>query len=169
VANLIAAVAAGKRMHPIFVKSIETPEGDVIRTETPQEVDVLKLRQPTLRLVRQALRDVVEEDSGTGKKARVVGVEIAGKTGTSQVVRMGKQRRKSVELPWRHRDHAWFAAYAPASAPEVALAVLVEHAGSGGAVAAPVAHEVLQRYFDLKQEGPNRRYAENRSKADRPL
>jgi penicillin-binding protein 2 len=169
VANLIAAVAAGKRMHPIFVKSIETPEGDVIRTETPQEVDVLKLRQPTLRLVRQALRDVVEEDSGTGKKARVVGVEIAGKTGTSQVVRMGKQRRKSAELPWRHRDHAWFAAYAPASAPEVALAVLVEHAGSGGAVAAPVAHEVLQRYFDLKQEGPNRRYAENRSKADRPL
>jgi penicillin-binding protein 2 len=167
VANLVAAVAAGKRMRPKFVKSVETPEGDVIRAETPEEVGLLKLREPTLRLVRQALRDVVEDELGTGKKARVAGVEVAGKTGTSQVVRLGKRQRKLEELPWRHRDHAWFVAYAPAKAPEVALAVLVEHAGSGGAVAAPVAHDVLQTYFDLKREGPNRRYAANRSTADR--
>ena len=94
--------------------------------------------------VREALRDVVNTDRGTGKKARLNGIEVAGKTGTSQVVTLGKTRLKASQVPWQQRDHAWFVAYAPVDAPEIAVAALVEHAdGGGGAVAAPVAHEVM--------------------------
>ena len=97
------------------------------------------MRATTLREVRDGLRDVVNTERGTGKKARIKGFEVAGKTGTSQVVKMGKERLKAAQVPWQHRDHAWFVAYAPVDAPEIAVAAIVEHAeGGGGAVAAPV-------------------------------
>jgi penicillin-binding protein 2 len=65
-------------------------------------------------------------------------------------------------VPWQERDHAWFVAYAPAEDPAVAIAVLVEHAdGGGGAVAAPIAHDVLEEFFRLQKEREPTRYAQN--------
>jgi penicillin-binding protein 2 len=84
-----------------------------------------------LRWIRRALRQVV--DTGTGRAARLAGVPVAGKTGTAENV---------------HGDnHAWFMCYAPANAPEVALAVILENAGGGGAEAAPLAGAWLHEYF----------------------
>jgi penicillin-binding protein 2 len=167
-ANLIAMVAVGKRYRPNFVQQVETPEGEVVYTAEPEVIGTLQVRQTTLMQVREALRDVVNTERGTGKKARLDGIEVAGKTGTSQVVKMGKERVKSTQLPWQHRDHAWFVAYAPVDAPEIAVATLVEHAeGGGGAVAAPIAHDVMQTYFRLKKEREDAKYAENRSSTDR--
>ena len=73
---------------------------------------------------------------------------FAGKTGTSQVVGM-KQGEKYVEskVQERHRDHALFITYAPAENPKIALAVLVENGGHGGATAAPVARLVMDYYL----------------------
>lgn len=165
-ANAIATMAVGKRYRPHFVRQIETPEGEVVRTEQPEVMGELKVRATTLREIRDALRDVVNTERGTGKKARLSAVEVAGKTGTSQVVKMGKERLKSAQLPWQHRDHAWFVAYAPVDAPEIAVAVIVEHAeGGGGAVAAPVVRDVIQKYVELKKGRENSKYAENRSPA----
>jgi penicillin-binding protein 2 len=55
-------------------------------------------------------------------------------------------------VPWRFRDHALFVCYAPAEAPEIAVAVVVEHGGHGGSDAAPVARAVLEAYFGLELE-----------------
>ena len=167
-ANMIATAAVGKRFRPHFVRQVETPEGEVVHAEAPEETGALKVRATTLMQVREALRDVVNTERGTGKKARLSGVEVAGKTGTSQVVKLGQTRLKASQVPWQQRDHAWFVAYAPVDAPEIAVVALVEHAdGGGGAIAAPVAREVLARYFELKKQRENNDYAENRSPTGR--
>ncbi len=169
-ANAISTLAAGKRYRPHFVKQVETPQGEVIYLQAPEVTATLKVRETTLLQVREGLRDVVNTARGTGKNARLDGIEAAGKTGTSQVVKMGKERVKSAQLPWQLRDHAWFIAYAPVDAPEIAVAALVEHAeGGGGAVAAPIARQVMQKFFALKKERESSKYAENRSPADRPF
>jgi penicillin-binding protein 2 len=75
---------------------------------------------------------------------------IAGKTGTAQVhaKRLGVMGEEDEsDLPKEFRDHAWFIAFAPATAPRIAIAVLVEHGGGGGAVAAPVARQVMDAYL----------------------
>jgi penicillin-binding protein 2 len=92
---------------------------------------------------------VVSEPGGTGSRSRVTGVRVGGKTGTSQVVRLERTLGMAeATIPKRYRDHAWFAAVAPIEAPEIAVAVLVEHGLHGSTAAAPVAQRVLQRYFE---------------------
>ena len=114
-----------------------------------------------LKQVQDALVDVVAH--GTGKRAALPDVTVAGKTGTSQVVTLGKERIPAAKLKWDQRDHAWFIAYAPAEDPEIAIATLVEHAeaGGGGAAAAPVAKQVLQAYFQKHEHHEAERYAQN--------
>jgi len=74
---------------------------------------------------------------------------MAGKTGTAQVVKQTLEGLKgSKEIPWRFRDHAWFAAFAPYNDPEIAIAVLVEHGGHGGSTAAPIARQAIEFYLD---------------------
>jgi len=103
--------------------------------------------------VRQGLSAVVNDLHGTGGRARVPGVLVAGKTGTSQVVRLDLIKDlEDHEVPIRYWDHALFAAFAPVDEPEIAIAVVVEHAGrGGGAVAAPIAQRVLAKYFEKKK------------------
>ena len=162
-ANAAAMAATGKRYKPQFVKEVETPDGQVVQTETPEVVANLNVRPTTMMQVREGMRDVVNAPNGTGKNAKLPDIEVAGKTGTSQVVKMGKERVKSTQMPWQQRDHAWFIAYAPFDAPEIAVAALVEHAEAvGGAVAAPVAKAVMQTYFQLKKDRESNKYAQDR-------
>ena len=93
--------------------------------------------------MRQALADVVRD--GTGRRAWLPNVEVAGKTGTSQVVSLEKE--KSGKKVRKFQNHAWFVAYAPSDDPQVTVAVILEHAGGGGEMAAPVAKRVLAAYF----------------------
>ena len=161
-ANMISTLAVGKRFRPQYIKEIAAPDGAVIRTGKAEQIATLKVRDTTLMQVREGLRDVVNAPNGTGKQARLDGILVAGKTGTSQVVKMGKERVKSSQLPWQERDHAWFVAYAPAEAPEIAVVTLVEHAeGGGGAIAAPITRQVLQTYFDLKKAREEGKYAQD--------
>jgi penicillin-binding protein 2 len=164
-ANLIATVAVGKHFRPRYVSRVETPDGEIVHTEEPETRGVLEVRDTTIRQIRDALHDVVAR--GTGKKAQLKGIEVAGKTGTSQVVTLGKERIKASKLPREQRDHAWFVAYAPTDDPQIAVATLVEHAeGGGGAVAAPIAQQVMETFFRLKNER-EAGYAENRSSTRR--
>lgn len=149
-ANVIATVAnGGTRYRPHFVQRIDTASGETVEVIEPEVLGHASLRKSTLLQLREALRDVVNAPNGTGKKARLETIEVGGKTGTSQVFKMGKQT-KTHHLPKHLRDHAWFVAFAPVEAPEIAIAVLIEHAGGGGgAMAAPIAHDVADFYFAL--------------------
>jgi penicillin-binding protein 2 len=100
-----------------------------------------------LELVREAMVGVVNDPGGTGRGARINDYKVAGKTGTAQVVSLDSQSDKR-----KHRDHAWFTSYAPAESPEIAVTVLIEHGGKGGAVAAPIAKKILEIYKKLKEE-----------------
>ncbi|MDE3000668.1 MAG: penicillin-binding protein 2 [Gemmatimonadota bacterium] len=125
IARYVSALAVGK-----------LPRPHVLRATTPESAPV-QISAQTLKTIRSIMLDVVEDPYGTGKRARVEGVRVAGKTGTAQNS--------------HGEDHAWFTALAPAHYPEIVVAVVVENAGHGGAVAAPIAGRVLDAYFDLAQ------------------
>lgn len=158
--QVISAVSTGVRYHPQLVRRIEKPEGDILREFESEVLGRLDMRKTALDQVRAGLADVVAR--GTGKNARLEAVNVAGKTGTSQVVRLGRERVKAIDLPWQERDHAWFVAYAPVEDPRIAVATLVEHAdGGGGAIAAPITREVLDAFFRLQHEREPVKYAQN--------
>ena len=85
-------------------------------------------------------------NDGTAKAARLPNIQVAGKTGTAQVVALDRDNPKKKQARGKE-DHAWFVAYAPADNPQVAVAVLVEHAGHGGAAAGPLARRVIAACF----------------------
>ncbi|MCZ6563529.1 MAG: penicillin-binding transpeptidase domain-containing protein, partial [Deltaproteobacteria bacterium] len=150
-ATLMAAVANGGTLYrPWFVRRVESADGSLIQEYGPEKIRSVPFKKGTLGHLRRALRDVVNGARGTGRKARSDLVEIAGKTGTAQVVQMRGKIIKSEQLPYSIRDHAWFVAYAPSERPEIAVVVLVEHGGHGGSGAAPLAKKVIERYFSLK-------------------
>jgi penicillin-binding protein 2 len=97
-----------------------------------------------LSQVREGMERVVRGGRGTARRLQVLPVSIAGKTGTAQVMRK-KEGVTWRELPWEQRHHALFVGYAPAEAPTIVVAVVVEHGGDAAAVAAPVAGRVLAR------------------------
>jgi penicillin-binding protein 2 len=139
-ARLAALVANGGRLvHPHLVRSVG---GAPVPWPAPEPVG---LRPETVRLVAEGMREVVA--AGTGRRAQVPGVAVAGKTGSAQVVasaRLAREPRSPKLMP-----HGWFVCFAPVERPRIALAVLVEHGGSGGEAAAPVAREILARYFGV--------------------
>lgn len=148
-ALVYAAIANGGTLYaPQVVQNVRSPDGALSETFQPRirrEVDV---SPQYLDLMRRALIDVVQDESGTAYRARNRdGVRMAGKTGTAQVVSR-KGRSEEVSSAWYlDRSHGWFAGFAPAEDPQVAIAVLVEHGGSGGASAAPIAMSVMQQYL----------------------
>ncbi|MFH1886894.1 MAG: penicillin-binding protein 2 [Pseudomonadota bacterium] len=156
-AVLIAAVANGGTVYkPLLAYSVERPDGHVLTRFTPQAVGSLPVSARNLDLVRQGLCQAVNGPAGTARVAALPGVEICGKTGTAQVVGRKDREKFLNETDFRKsfKDHAWFVAYAPAEAPRIAVAVLVEHGEHGASTAAPIAREVIARYLGVEVEGP---------------
>ncbi|MBK7859516.1 MAG: penicillin-binding protein 2 [Archangiaceae bacterium] len=153
-AGMYAALGTGSLYQPQVVDHVEDPQGDVIQKFEPKLVRKIDLTEDQHRIVVDALAAVVNEAGGTGGRARLKGamsgITIAGKTGTAQVVRIGDVRLKKEQMGYFERDHAWFAAFAPAEAPEIAIVVLNEHSGHGGSESAPAASAVMQKFFELK-------------------
>jgi penicillin-binding protein 2 len=156
-----AAIAnGGTLLQPRIVLRRESADGEIEEAGEPVVTGHLPVAPEALAVVRDALIAVVEEPGGTGGRSRVPGVLVAGKTGTAQVVRLKHtEDLEDHEVPIRHRDHAWFAAFAPGDAPEIAVAVLVEHGGHGGSAAAPIAQRILARYFEEQREREGERLA----------
>jgi penicillin-binding protein 2 len=142
VANMMAAIANGGTVYrPHVVKMVErvNPDNSVERLQVATEVlHKVQLAPAALNTVKTGLWKVVNEEGGTGGNARVPGLDIAGKTGTVQVIAQHGWI-KSENLPFKDRDHAWFASYAPNEKPEMVVVVFVEHGGHGGTDAAPLA------------------------------
>ncbi|MCP4200437.1 MAG: penicillin-binding protein 2 [bacterium] len=135
-ASLMAVFAnGGYRIEPHLVAR----DGTAPRRE-------VAVGRASLEVVRKALWAVVN-DRGTGASARLRNVDIAGKTGTVQVVEQ-KAWIDSSELPFEKRDHAWFGSFAPAEDAELVVVVFVEHGGKGSEAAAPLARNLYEKYFN---------------------
>jgi penicillin-binding protein 2 len=78
----------------------------------------------------------------------VVGANMAGKTGTVQVIAQA-QRTEYKSLPFKYRDHAWFSSFAPVEDPRLVVVIFAEHGGSGSKVAAPIAQALHAKYFKI--------------------
>ncbi len=129
-AEVATAVAnGGQIIEPQPVQEVRAPDGSVVRR--PQPVYLGRaMTTETAATLRELMKQVV--DDGTGSAANVEGLDVAGKTGTAETGRNGK-------------NDAWFIGFAPAEAPRYAFAVLVENTdGTGGDVAAPIAASVLR-------------------------
>jgi peptidoglycan glycosyltransferase len=133
---LVAAGIAnrGEVMRPRLAKEIIDPSGGIVRRFDP-DVMSTPISPSTAATIRDMMVAVVE--NGTGTTAQIPGVEVAGKTGTAQTVEGAA-------------PHAWFIAFAPATDPRIAVAVIVEHGGTlgseatGAAVAAPIAKRIIE-------------------------
>jgi penicillin-binding protein 2 len=130
-----SALASGIYHRPRLVLAIRTPKGELLGKEKTGEWD-LPISEETRRTVLDAMLGVVHEPRGTAVSSKIEGIRIAGKTGTAQ----------NPHGP----DHAWFVGYADFDQPEICVCALVENAGHGGAVAAPVVGEVIRQYMNSK-------------------
>ncbi|MFH1810149.1 MAG: penicillin-binding protein 2 [Pseudomonadota bacterium] len=156
-----AAIGNGGTLYaPQLVREIRDHEGNVIHHFDPAVRWRVPVDPAFLQAIQGGLSAVLEqggtayglfwrrEPAGLAEWMRNSGVALAGKTGTAQVVKMGETIKKLHELDYWERDHAWFAAYAPADDPEIAVAVINEHSGHGGSEAAPIAGNVIRAYFE---------------------
>src|SRR5207237_1260069 len=140
-ATAYAAIAnGGKLWVPQVVNRIERAGGQIVESFPPRLRRTLSESNDALVRIRRALTDAVNDPKGTAYAARVVGLSVAGKTGTAQVQRLQQHdRHRDEEEGAIGNDHAWFASFAPADKPEIAVVVFVEHGGFGAKAAAPTA------------------------------
>jgi penicillin-binding protein 2 len=149
-ANATAILAnGGRKMQPRMVRAIQGGTDD-----TPVPMPVLELdsvprnKSEHWQDVINAMIDTIHSPRGTARRIADSSYRIAGKTGTAQVFGLKEEEEYDTEsLDAKLHDHALFIAFAPADNPRIAIAVIVEHGGSGGAVAAPVAREILDAYL----------------------
>ncbi len=152
-ANALAAlVNDGKLYRPHLVRHVVDARGGARRAIEPEPLREIPLKRAHLAAVREAMVEV--NKSGTGKRAfQGAAYEAGGKTGTAQVFSLRGQRYVEGRVSERLRDHSWFVAYAPAEAPKIALAVLVENGGFGAQSAAPIARQVMDYYLLHQRAG----------------
>jgi len=144
----IATIANdGVSFKPHLVQSVEDAKTGEVRVIAPEPAHHLQVKPEHLAVIKNALIGVPRE--GTSAKAFVGAKYVsAGKTGTAQLftIKQG-EKYQAGKVDERLRDHAWYIAYAPAQAPKIALAVLVENGGFGAQAAAPVARAVFDYYL----------------------
>jgi len=149
VANFMAAIANGGTVYrPHVVRMIEktSPDGNVERLQVASQVlHKVNLAPNVLETVKLGLWKVVNEDGGTGHNARIEGLNVSGKTGTVQVIAQHTWGM-TAGLPYKYKDHAWFASYAPNDNPQMVVVVFVEHGGHG-TDAAPLAKLLYESRF----------------------
>lgn len=148
-ASMTATIAnEGTIYRPHLVKRIVDADGKTLSETKTEVIGTAPFSRESYRLVKEGMLAVVNEPGGTGTAARLYDVKVAGKTGTSQVVKLRDSKKST---PYQFRDHALFVAFAPFEKPEIAVAVVIEHGEHGGASAAPVAARILRAYFDGKK------------------
>jgi penicillin-binding protein 2 len=147
----------GKAVTPRLTRDLFVADKVSVR---PDEVfPPIGVKDYTLIMVKKAMQQVVNHEKGTARGSRLVDSAwtMSGKTGTSQVRRITKAERrnrvlKNEELEWLMRDHALFVAFAPFKNPRYAVAVVVEHGGSGSRAAGPVTRDIMLELEKREQQ-----------------
>lgn len=138
-AVLVGSLATNKGVYrPHFMKELRDEQGNVVKRYEPEIIRPGTMKPYTHRVLLNAMDSVVNHPGGTGKRAMLPGIKVGGKTGSGE---------------WKRgqKTHAWFAAVAPLENPEIAVAVIMEAAGGGGAVSAPIVKKVLMAYFNIEE------------------
>ena len=144
--SILASTVAngGTIFQPHLVKKVVAQDGTATKEELPKiRADLTKdggLTPDQIEKVRKGMWRVVNDESGTARKARVKGVEVAGKTGTAQF--------------WRGKikdNHTWFICFAPYDKPRYVVCIFVQGGKSGGGVAAPIAAKILEQIFAMEK------------------
>ena len=143
VARFVAALVNGGRLL----------RPTLLLTGAPEVVGELPMKASTRKLVLDAMVATVEEERGTARLLRREGIRIGGKTGTAQVVKlMDKyEKKKTEEIPYKYRDHAWLAGFAEKDGRRYVAVAMVEHGGHGGSDAGPVVGAVFDALFGVQQ------------------
>lgn len=148
----------GKAVRPFVIKKIIDHEGKIVREASPSvvrdltqpQVTGIHIDTETFKVVKDGLRRVVQGSRGTARHVNIPGADVAGKTGTTQV--MGPAASdiysKCENRPILQRHHGWFVAFAPASNPEIVVAALAEHSCHGSSGASRLLREILKAYFE---------------------
>lgn len=149
-AQAYAVIANGGKIHrPYVVKEIVDDQGKAKKSYDPTLVKNIKISPRTLSIIKEGLHAVVNEVGGTAFASKGKGLNMAGKTGTAQVIRMNRDKlfSKCDKNEFKYRNHGVFAGFAPADDPRIAVAVIVEHGCAGSKSAAPVAKQVVTTYM----------------------
>lgn len=146
----LALRGGGHRPH--LLHATEDPESGELRSALPAPLPPVTLRDAAVwDAIFESMQAVVRDPQGTAFRAfHDAPYRVAGKTGTAQVAGLSQEDKDPPhfeQVPRHLRDHGLFVAFAPIDAPRIALAVVVEHGGSGGGVAAPIARRVLDAFF----------------------
>jgi penicillin-binding protein 2 len=147
-ARMVGILATGSAA-PLHVARNQLPGGP-----PAGNASAIDLSSDNLDLVREAMWEVVNR-FGTGRAAQVNGFDVCGKTGTAQTIGRAGLSKLAAGQASRFTANAWFVGFAPQKFPQIAVVVLVEAGGSGGAVAAPIAAKILQLFHDKR--GPGRK------------
>ena len=143
-AALTSALANGGRLYrPRLVLATRAADQSDFAPRPPELVSELKWKPEHLRVVRAGMHDVVMAPEGTGRKIRVEGIDMAGKTGTAEFGTRENRKR-----------HAWMIAFAPFDQPRFAVAMVVDEGVSGGETAAPRLHRLFSGLFDRPVAAP---------------
>lgn len=147
----------GKVYKPFVVKKIIDQEGKtlseflptLVRDASQKSSGGFHIDKQNFKIVKEGMRMVANSDRGTARHWKIPGVEMAGKTGTAQVMNFSADQIyvKCDTRPIRMRHHGWYVAYAPADNPEIAVGVFAEHACHGSTGGAPIVRDVIQAYF----------------------
>lgn len=155
-ASMTATLAnRGQRFQPRMVYAIQDPANETLEISSSRTLDaVTRTDDLNWETIINAMQEVVHSIYGTARRINIkLPYKIAGKTGTAQIFGI-KQDEEYVEaeVSKKLRDHALFVAFAPADKPRIAVAVIVENAGSGGAVGAPIVRKVMDEFL-LEKKG----------------
>ncbi len=162
-----ATLANGGTLYrPYLIKEIFSNSGEVVAKGKPKVVSRISLSDETKKYVTQGLYEVVNKRKGTAWWHRGSGLQMAGKTGTTQVIRQSAEKlfSKCEEQEYRFRNHGLFVSYAPADDPKIAVAVIVEHGCHGSSAAAPVAKAITTAYMAKYQPELRKMYKEKELK-----
>lgn len=152
----------GKMYKPYIVKDVFDNQGNVVKKTEPELIKEVKLKDSTWSLIHEGLKKVANEPGGTAFWRKGFGNHMAGKTGTSQVVRAQSADQlyaKCEDKDYEFRHHALFVAFAPYDDPKIAVAALVEHGCHGSSAAAPVAEKVISTYMKKYLPEDQEKYA----------
>jgi penicillin-binding protein 2 len=147
-----ASLANGGTVYqPFFIAALETADRKPVKQFSPRVRASLPLSKETINCLKECLFKVVNTPAGTGTRAHISGRDVCGKTGTAQVINLGRDSRspRNSDL----QDHAWFVAFAPKDNARIAVVAFVEHGGHGGSAAAPLVQGVIARFFQLEAPG----------------
>ncbi len=144
---LLAATLAngGTCYYPRLIDKVADKDGNIEVQDPPRVRTNLTdegWSAAQIEVVRKGMWKVVNDSGGTAQRARLKGVQVAGKTGTAEFYRNGQKD-----------NHTWFISFAPYDAPRYAIAVIVQGAKSGGGVSAPISAKIMEECLALEQGG----------------